>query len=98
MATTGALAKALGRTDDHGRSTWRPTIRALAAAEVRDYVTALPESSIEAVEIGNEPNIYNKITVYHTASGAAGPRPAAAASATRSSARSSTRSPAGRCR
>src|SRR6185437_15734716 len=41
----------------------------LVAAEVRDYVTALPEGSLEAVEIGNEPNIYNKITIYHTASG-----------------------------
>jgi hypothetical protein len=43
--------------------------RRLVATEVRDYVIALPEGSIQAVEIGNEPNIYRKITVYHTASG-----------------------------
>ena len=55
---------------------------ALDAAELRDYVAALPQNAIEAVEIGNEPNVYNKITVYHTASGGAGSMRARGASAT----------------
>ncbi len=39
---------------------------ALAAAEARDYVRAFGRRAIEALEIGNEPNIYNRLTVYHT--------------------------------
>jgi hypothetical protein len=69
MATTGALAKATGARMIMGLNL-AANDPALDAAEVRDYVTALPEDSIAAVEIGNEPNIYNKITVYHAASGA----------------------------
>ncbi len=68
MATTGALAKALGAHMIMGVNLAANSLK-LAAAEVRNYVIALPKGSIESVEIGNEPNIYNKITVYHTASG-----------------------------
>ncbi|HTU95583.1 MAG TPA: glycosyl hydrolase family 79 C-terminal domain-containing protein [Solirubrobacteraceae bacterium] len=69
LATTGALAKATGARMIMGLNL-AANDPALDAAEVRDYVQALPQGSIDAVEIGNEPNIYNKITVYHTASGA----------------------------
>jgi hypothetical protein len=72
MDTTGALAKALGARMIMGANLAADDPR-LVATEVRDYLTALPEGSIESVEIGNEPNIYNKITVYHTASGKAVP-------------------------
>jgi hypothetical protein len=68
MDTTGALAKALGARMIMGANLAADDPK-LVATEVRNYVLALPEGSIEAVEIGNEPNIYNKITVYHTASG-----------------------------
>jgi hypothetical protein len=69
MATTGALAKATGARMIMGLNLAADD-PALDAAELRDYVAALPDNSLEAVEIGNEPNIYNKITVYHAASGA----------------------------
>jgi Glycosyl hydrolase family 79 C-terminal beta domain len=69
MATTGALAKALGARMIMGLNL-AANDPALDAAELRDYVGALPENSIDAVEIGNEPNVYNKITVYRSASGA----------------------------
>jgi hypothetical protein len=69
MATTGALAKATGARMIMGLNLAADD-PALDAAELRDYVAALPQNAIGAVEIGNEPNIYNKITVYHTASGA----------------------------
>jgi hypothetical protein len=69
MATTGALAKATGARMIMGLNLAADD-PALDAAELRDYVAALPQNALEAVEIGNEPNIYNKITVYHTASGA----------------------------
>ena len=68
MATTGALAKALGARMIMGLNL-AANDPALDAAELRDYVDALPENSIDAVEIGNEPNVYNKITIYHTAAG-----------------------------
>jgi hypothetical protein len=72
MATTGALAKATGARMIMGLNL-AANDPALDAAELRDYNAALPKGSLAAVEIGNEPNIYNKITVYHTASGAAVP-------------------------
>ena len=68
MATTGALARALGARMIMGLNL-AANDPALDAAEVRGYVNALPQGSIEAVEIGNEPNVYNKITIYHTAAG-----------------------------
>ena len=76
MATTGALAKATGARMIMGLNLAADD-PALDAAELRDYVAALPQNAIEAVEIGNEPNVYNKLTVYHTASGGTGPRAAA---------------------
>jgi hypothetical protein len=69
MATTGALAKATGARVIMGLNLAADD-PALDAAELHDYVGALPHNALKAVEIGNEPNIYNKITVYHTASGA----------------------------
>jgi hypothetical protein len=69
MATTGALAKATGARMIMGLNL-AANDPALDTAELRDYLAALPENSIAAVEIGNEPNVYNKITVYHTAAGA----------------------------
>ena len=69
MATTGALARQLGARMIMGVNL-AANDPALAAAEVGDYVKALPKGSIEAVEIGNEPNVYNKITTYRTAAGA----------------------------
>jgi glycosyl hydrolase family 79 len=69
MATTGALAKATGARMIMGLNL-AANDPALDAAELRDYVAALPENSIEAVEIGNEPNVYRKITVFRTAAGA----------------------------
>jgi Glycosyl hydrolase family 79 C-terminal beta domain len=65
MATTGALARQMGArlilglnlvANDPG----------LAVAEARDYVRTFGHGAIEALEIGNEPNIYNHLTVYHT--------------------------------
>jgi hypothetical protein len=69
MATTGALAKALGAHMIMGLNL-AANDPALDSAELRDYVAALPKDSIEALEIGNEPNIYNRLTIYHTAAGA----------------------------
>ncbi len=68
MATTGALAKALGARMIMGLNL-AANDPALDAAELRDYAAALPAHSIDAVEIGNEPNVYNKITAYHTPAG-----------------------------
>ena len=73
MATTGALAKALGARMIMGLNL-AANDPALDAAELRDYLGALPAGSIDAVEIGNEPNVYNKITIYRTPAG--GPFPA----------------------
>ncbi len=69
MATTGALAKALGSRMIMGLNL-AANDPALDEAELRDYVAAFPQNSIESVEIGNEPNLYSRVTVYHTASGA----------------------------
>jgi hypothetical protein len=68
MATTGALASRLGARMIMGLNLAADD-PALDAAEVSAYVNALPEGSLEAVEIGNEPNVYNKITIYRTAAG-----------------------------
>ena len=69
MATTGALARQLGARMIMGLNL-AGNDPALDAAELHDYVKALPAGSLEAVEIGNEPNVYSKITIYHTRSGA----------------------------
>jgi len=63
MATTAALAHRL-----HARMIMGLNLAAdqprLAAAEARAYVRALGSGSIQALEIGNEPNVYGKITIY----------------------------------
>jgi hypothetical protein len=69
MATTGALARQLGAHMIMGLNLAADD-PALDAAELQDYVAALPAGALEAVEIGNEPNVYNKITIYHTSRGA----------------------------
>ena len=69
MASTAALAHAAGARMILGLNLAadRP---ALASAEVRDYVRAFGLGAIEALEIGNEPNVYGKIVELHTAAGA----------------------------
>lgn len=68
LATTGALAHQLGARLIMGLNLAadRP---ALAAAEARAYVRAFGSRSIEALEIGNEPNVYGKIRLFHTRAG-----------------------------
>ncbi len=65
MATTGALARQLGARMIMGLNL-AANNPALAGAEARDYVKAFGRRAIEALEIGNEPNIYSRLTVYHT--------------------------------
>ncbi|HZE03863.1 MAG TPA: glycosyl hydrolase family 79 C-terminal domain-containing protein [Solirubrobacteraceae bacterium] len=65
MATTAALAHQLGAHMIMGLNLAADQ-PALAAAEARDYLKALGRGSLDALEIGNEPNIYSKIPVYHT--------------------------------
>jgi hypothetical protein len=65
MATTSALARQVGARMIMGLNLVAND-RALAAAEARDYVRAFGRGAIEALEIGNEPNIYSQLTVYHT--------------------------------
>jgi hypothetical protein len=65
MATTAALAHQLGARMTMGLNLVANN-PALAAAEARDFVRALGRRSIEALEIGNEPNIYGQLTVEHT--------------------------------
>jgi hypothetical protein len=68
MATTAALAHRLGAKMIMGLNLAAndPT---LAAAEARAYVKAFGRDSLEALEIGNEPNVFHNVTVFHTASG-----------------------------
>jgi hypothetical protein len=68
MATTAALEHQLGARMIMGLNLAADQ-PALAAAEARDYIKAFGAGSIEAMEIGNEPNVYRKITVYHTVFG-----------------------------
>jgi hypothetical protein len=65
MATTAALAHQLGARMTMGLNLVANN-PALAAAEARDYVRAFGRGAIEALEIGNEPNIYSQLTVEHT--------------------------------
>lgn len=69
LATTGALAKELGARMIMGLNL-AANEPALAAAEARDYIKAFGAGTIDALEIGNEPNVYGKVTVYHTVFGA----------------------------
>ncbi|MGI8715291.1 MAG: glycosyl hydrolase family 79 C-terminal domain-containing protein [Solirubrobacteraceae bacterium] len=68
MATTAALAHELRARMIMGLNL-AANDPALAAAEARDYVRAMGRGTIEALEIGNEPNIYGQVTVYHTVFG-----------------------------
>ncbi|MGH2889383.1 MAG: glycosyl hydrolase family 79 C-terminal domain-containing protein [Solirubrobacteraceae bacterium] len=68
LATTAALARELGARMIMGVNLGANDPR-LAAAEARAYVRAFGAKSIEALEIGNEPNIYSKITAYRTVLG-----------------------------
>jgi hypothetical protein len=68
LATTSALAKELGARLILGLNL-AANEPALAAAEARDYVHAFGRGAIEAMEIGNEPNVYSKVTVLHTVFG-----------------------------
>jgi hypothetical protein len=63
MATTAALAHALGARMIMGLNLAANEPK-LAAAEARGFVQSLGAGSIAALEIGNEPNVYGKITVY----------------------------------
>jgi hypothetical protein len=68
MATTGALARELGARVIVGINL-AANDPSLAAAEARQYVKTFGASAIEALEIGNEPNVYANVTVFHTAAG-----------------------------
>jgi hypothetical protein len=68
MATTAALAHELGARMIMGLNLAADQ-PALAATEARDYLKTIGAGSIEALEIGNEPNVYGKITVSHTVFG-----------------------------
>ncbi|HEY2259889.1 MAG TPA: glycosyl hydrolase family 79 C-terminal domain-containing protein [Solirubrobacteraceae bacterium] len=69
MATTGALAHELGARIIAGLNLAADD-PSLAAAEARQYSAAFGRRALEALEIGNEPNVYANVTVFHTASGA----------------------------
>jgi hypothetical protein len=69
LATTGALARRLGARMTMGLNL-AANDPALAAAEARDFIRSLGRHTIQALEIGNEPNIYNRLTHYRTRSGA----------------------------
>ncbi len=72
LATTGALARAIGARMIMGLNL-AANSPALAATEARAYIRTFGRTAIDALEIGNEPNIYGKVTVYHTLRGAAVP-------------------------
>jgi hypothetical protein len=69
MATTSALARAVNARMVLGLNLAanRP---ALAAAEMRAYLKAFGRNTIDALEIGNEPNVYAHVTSFRTPSGA----------------------------
>ncbi len=68
FATTGALIRALRANLTMGINLGANQ-PALAAAEARRDMHVFGRS-LQAFEIGNEPNVYNKIAAYHTPSGA----------------------------
>lgn len=67
LTTTAALARRLRARLIMGLNL-TANEPALDAAEARAYVRAFG-NSIEALEIGNEPNVYSKVNVYHTVFG-----------------------------
>ena len=64
LATTSALQRALGARMIMGLNLAADEPR-LAAVEARAFVRAFGRRAIAALEIGNEPNVYAKITVGH---------------------------------
>jgi Glycosyl hydrolase family 79 C-terminal beta domain len=68
LATTAALAGQLGARMIMGLNLAADE-PSLAAAEARAYLNAFGAGAIDALEIGNEPNVYPKVTVYHTVFG-----------------------------
>ncbi len=72
LATTGALAHAVGARMIIGLNL-AANSPALAASEARAYIRTFGRTAIDALEIGNEPNIYGKVTKYHTLRGTAVP-------------------------
>jgi hypothetical protein len=69
MATTSALARTLGARMILGLNL-AANQPALAAAEARAYLKAFGRGAIDALEIGNEPNVYAHVTTFRTPSGA----------------------------
>ena len=68
MATTAALARETGARMIMGLNL-AANQPALAAAEARDFVRAFGRPSIEAMEIGNEPNLYNALKLLRSPAG-----------------------------
>ncbi|MGH2858117.1 MAG: glycosyl hydrolase family 79 C-terminal domain-containing protein [Solirubrobacteraceae bacterium] len=68
LATTAALARQLNARMIMGVNLGAND-PGLAAAEARAYVRAFGARAIDALEIGNEPNVYSKVTVFHTVLG-----------------------------
>jgi hypothetical protein len=68
MATTGALARAVRARMILGLNLAanKPYV---AAAELRAYLKVFGPRAIEALEIGNEPNVYAHVTTFRTPSG-----------------------------
>jgi len=69
FATTGTLARELGARMIMGLNL-AANQPALAAAEARADLKTFGRGAITAFEIGNEPNVYSKIAIYHTLFGA----------------------------
>jgi hypothetical protein len=69
LATTSALAHQLDARMILGLNLGANE-PALAGAEARDFVRYFGAGSIDALEIGNEPNVYGKLTKFPTARGA----------------------------
>ena len=69
LATTAGLAHALGARMTMGLNL-AANEPALAGAEARAFARVLGPSTLAALEIGNEPNVYSKIQILHTLLGA----------------------------
>jgi len=69
LATTAALAHQLGARMTMGLNL-AANQPALAGAEARAFARVLGPSALAATEIGNEPNVFSKIQILHTLSGA----------------------------
>jgi hypothetical protein len=68
FASTRSLASTLGARIVFGLNL-AANEPALAAAEARAALRSIGRSSMQALEIGNEPNIYQVVPGYHTAAG-----------------------------